>query len=219
MNEFSHKAILGSQTLGDKLKRAREEEGLSLKQVAQQTRIKEEFLHYLETGQYSKLVSPVYIKNYLKKYSEFLQLNWVIVEKMYQKEMIVFKKQEPKKLVTKFSQPALVIPKLIYGVLIGLLLIVLGMYLVYEISNFIQPPDLTVNLPDQLTIREHSINIEGKVEQDTQIFINGQEIITNKEGVFKEEVSLQTGLNTIKISAKTMHSKERIIYKQIFVEE
>ncbi|MFA6027727.1 MAG: helix-turn-helix domain-containing protein [Patescibacteria group bacterium] len=219
MSEFSSKQILSNRTLGDKLKRARKDSGLSLEQVAKKIQINKEYLGFLENGQYNQLPSPLFIKNYLKKYSQFLRLNWFTMERLLAREMVIYKEKHPAKPATKYNQKALVIPKLLVALLIIFGLVALSSYLIYEVGNFVQPPDLIVNnLPDQLTTKEHAITIAGQTEADTQVFINGQVILTDKEGNFEETISLRTGLNTIKIVAKKTHSKERIIYKQILVE-
>lgn len=220
MADFVSKQILSNQTIGDKLRRTRKNFGFSLEQIAHQIKIKKEYLHCLESGQYNQLPSPLFIKNYLKKYSEFLHLNWFTMERLLAKEMIIYKEKHPASPPMKYSHKALVIPRVIIVLLIVFVLVALSSYLIYEVSNFIQPPDLVVdNLPDQMTTKEHSVIISGSVEADTQVLINGQVIITDKEGHFQETISLRTGLNTIKIIAKKAHSKERIIYKQILVED
>lgn len=220
MPRFSKKNILSNQTLGDKLRRTRQNNQLSLENIAAAIQIKKEYILYLERGQYNKLPSLVFIKNYLKKYCEYLSLPWPAIEKTYQQEIIVYQQKQPKNVSAKFQHKALVIPKIFLILVIIMVFTSFSVYLVYEIGNFIQPPDLVVNdLPDQLTTREHSIFISGNTEIDTQVFINGQVILTDEYGNFKENVTLRTGLNTIKILAKKKHSKERIIYKQILVEE
>lgn len=218
MEEFSKKKILSSQTLGDKLRRSRGEANLTLYTVAKKIKVKEEYLHHLENGQYNKLPSPLYIKNYLKKYSEFLQLHWPTIEQMYQREMIIYQEKKVKSGTGKFNQPALLLPKILIVLVIILALTVFASYVIYEIGNFIQPPDLQIyNLPDQITVQEQTIDIAGKTEADTQVYINGQIIITDVNGNFQENITLRSGLNTIKIVAKKKHSKERVIYKQILV--
>ncbi|MFH0819007.1 MAG: helix-turn-helix domain-containing protein [Patescibacteria group bacterium] len=219
MTQFSQKKILSSQTLGDKLKRARRESGLSLQEIGARLKINYQYLNCLENGQYNNLPSEVYIKNYLKKYSTFLQVSWKVVEKMYEQEMIIYKSKQNKIISSKFSQKALVIPSIVYALLIGFVFLVVVLYLMFEISNFIQPPFLEVrNVSDQMIVRERNIQIAGKADVDAQVYINGEEIITDENGNWQEDISLQIGLNTIMITAKKKHSKENIIYKRIFVE-
>ena len=47
MPGFSQKKILSSETLGDKLQRARQETNLSLYDISQTIKIKKEYLDYL----------------------------------------------------------------------------------------------------------------------------------------------------------------------------
>lgn len=218
MNNFTSKTILGSQTLGDRLKRSRKQNKLSLEAISKEIKISPEYLYYLENGQYNKLPGTLYIKNYLKKYCTFLNLQWPLIEKIYDREIIIYQQKAPKKLQSKFHQKALILPKIIFASLIIVLLAGLGIYVTVEIANIGRPPQLTIyNLPDQMTISEHSVLLTGKTDPEAQVTINGQEITIDEQGNFTENISLRSGLNSIKVAAKTKNSKERILYKQILV--
>lgn len=61
--------------LGDMLRDARREKGLSLDDVAAATRIKSSFLAALEDGEFSTLPGPAYIVGFLRNYAGFLGLH------------------------------------------------------------------------------------------------------------------------------------------------
>lgn len=218
MSNFTSKTILGSQTLGDRLKRGRKQTKLSLEAIGKKIKIQPEYLYYLENGQYNSLPGTLYIKNYLRKYCHFLNLQWSFIEPIYDREIIIYQQQTPKKLQSKFHQKALILPRIIFASLIIVLAAGLGIYVTVEIANIGRPPQLMIyDLPDQSTIAEHAITLTGKTDPEAQVTINGQEINIDEQGNFTEKISLRSGLNSIKIAAKTKHSKERIIYKQILV--
>jgi hypothetical protein len=64
-----------------------------------------------------------------------------------------------------------------------------------------------------------TIEVVGQTEKEVKTKINDQEIQTDTQGNFRESVSLQPGLNIIKISAVKKRGKENIIYRQIILNE
>ena len=64
------------QTIGQKLKQAREAKRLTLEKVFEATRIRVPFLQALESDDLSAMPSPVQARGYLRNYAEFLGLNF-----------------------------------------------------------------------------------------------------------------------------------------------
>ena len=63
------------QSLGKLLQVAREEQALSLQEVAAQTRIRVKFLEALEDGDISILPSTTHARGFLRNYAQFLRLD------------------------------------------------------------------------------------------------------------------------------------------------
>jgi cytoskeleton protein RodZ len=61
--------------LGLILQEARENKGLTLQEVQEQTRINASYLEALENGEYSALPSPVHVRGFLRNYARFLDLD------------------------------------------------------------------------------------------------------------------------------------------------
>ena len=64
------------QTIGQKLKQAREERRLTIENVFEVTRIRAQYLQALEADDLSAMPSPVQARGYLRNYAEFLGLNF-----------------------------------------------------------------------------------------------------------------------------------------------
>ncbi|MFH1536583.1 MAG: helix-turn-helix domain-containing protein [Patescibacteria group bacterium] len=218
MTQFEEKEIIGSETLGEKLYRAREEQEITLEKAAEDTRVKKEYLIFLEKGEYNKLPGLLFIENYLKTYTNYLHLSWPRVKKMYEQEKILYKAPATPGKSALHIKRALNVPKLIYVLVIALVIVVIFSYLGFEISNIVEPPSLTVNLPDNYVIDDRSIQLIGQTDEEAIITINSQMINVDESGGFKEVISLQEGINTIQIIAKKKHSKENVIIRQIKVQ-
>lgn len=63
-------------TLGDKLKEARENLGLSLREVEEATKIRKKYLQALENEEFDVIPGKTYAKGFLKIYAKFLNLDY-----------------------------------------------------------------------------------------------------------------------------------------------
>jgi hypothetical protein len=72
---------------------------------------------------------------------------------------------------------------------------------------------------NSVIINDFVIDVIGETEVGAEVKINGKMIFLNKDGYFRETISLQKGLNLIKITAKKKYSEEKIIYRQIMVDK
>ncbi|MDA3815087.1 MAG: helix-turn-helix domain-containing protein, partial [Patescibacteria group bacterium] len=82
---FSKKKI-NSYTLGEKLKRIREDMRISLAEIAKATKVKQSYLEKIETGCFDELPPDVYVKGFLKSYSSYLGVDENEVIEQYKKE-------------------------------------------------------------------------------------------------------------------------------------
>ena len=64
-----------TQTLGQKLKQAREEQRLTLEKASEATRIRAPYLQALEADDLSAMPAPVQARGFLRNYAEYLGLN------------------------------------------------------------------------------------------------------------------------------------------------
>ena len=64
-----------SLTLGEKLRQAREERGISLTEVAEQTRISTHYLESIERDDYKPLPGGIFNKGFVKSYAKFVNVD------------------------------------------------------------------------------------------------------------------------------------------------
>lgn len=225
MNSFKEKEILESRTLGDKLRQAREEEGVTLEESAGSTSIRVEYLRFLEEGLYQKLPGEVYIRNFLAIYARFLHLNVQRVIELFEAENKIYQKVAPSKKHPENSKSIvpthpLLNPQFIRNSLIALVILILFCYLGFELNRIISPPLLIVDNPagDNIITSDRFIEISGTTEKESKVLINGEEVSENQDGYFQATIGLKEGINELKISASKKLSKESVIYKHIKVE-
>ncbi len=219
MNTFSVKKFGTETTLGEKLKNLREENLYSIKRLTKKIFIHKKYLEALEKNNYAELPDEIYTKNYIIAYAKFFKRDPAPYVNMYLAEM--HKNKTTQKTDKKQENARFIFPvHLMKYAALGLITISFVAYLGFEVKKITTPPNLEIFEPTDETIVKNPVHsINGKGEKETRIKINGESIMPNADGTFKEEIDLQRGLNIIKISASKKYSKENVIYRKIIFEE
>ncbi len=203
------------------IKNARLNTKKTLNEVSEQINIKQDYLNFIEKGEYDKLPNGIYKKTFLKNYAEYLNLDTEKILKHFQEELNKLKSEKKQNVFSKEKikkHELLVFPKILKNIIVGLVISIFFLYIGFYLKKSFTPPSVTIINPvDNITIEQNSIEIIGKTNPKTQILINNKLILKKDSGFFKEEINLKKGINTIIISAKNKYSKERIIKRQILV--
>lgn len=226
--KFIRTTIPERETLGEKLAKKRAALGYDIKEVERATRIRAKHLEFMEAGEWEMLPPDVYVRGFLKNYAAFLKLDPAKVTRVYVKERGITEN------VKKISQPALQTPKkpqkskspkiiitpkrlAIGSAILGALLIIL--YIGWQVSILAAPPKLEVKAPGENTkVTEQQIIVEGKTDAGADVSINEVPIGVDPEGNFKEKVSLQDGVNLVKVSSKNKLGKTTQITRTVLAE-
>ncbi len=214
---FKHQSIDHSD-LGVYLKELREEKNVSLEAAACSTGISLKYLKALEAEDFEKLPGLVYAKNFLKSYLIFLGGD-------IEKGMGML---DPAKAAadSKNKKNKSIAPKVIFTprrIELGIaLLIILGLfgYFFYEARFLSAPPKLEIFYPsDNEQTAARTITVDGRAGGEAKVFINREAVFVNADGIFKETVDLQKGLNLITIQAVNKKGKSTILERHILVQE
>ena len=114
-------------TVGQRLRIAREKKGLSLEDVAAQTRIPRRHLESLETSDWERLPAPTYTNGFAKSYATVVGLDRVEIGEQLRGEMGGMR---PTAMAEVFepADPARTMPKwLVFGAIAVVILLVAGM--------------------------------------------------------------------------------------------
>lgn len=212
---FKKRFIPEGENIFEEIKSVRKKYGVSLSAISQKTKIPIKYLRSLEAGSLKELPDILYTKNIIKKYFSFLNLDPTPFLSKIKIERTV--KKSPNKAIGLKSM--IIMPRII-KTLIGIIFVFIFLiYLVFSINNVFNPPKITIYAPQENeTVTTHIINIVGKAESGTKIFINNEQVILEKDNTFNQEVNLQKGLNLIKISGINRYSKENIIWRNVILE-
>jgi len=215
MVRFTTKKI-DSMTLGERMKKIREDRRLSLVEISKNTKIQVRYLQYLEEGDYSKLPAEVYVKGFLRNYAVFMGVNEIVLLKQYDRERKIQQHINKNQEIDKTSKPikfsSFVLTPKVVAIFSGFFLVIGGfLYLYKGIDNFVSIPRLVILKPiDGVAVDGRSVRVNGIAEKDSKVFINDQPIIVNEKGEFSEDVGLGEGLNKITVIAKNKFDKEAV---------
>lgn len=219
MVSFNSKKICAQPTVSEILKSAREKQGLSLKKAADDLGFSPRFLKALEEGNFNFLPGEIYIKNFIKRYAGYLQMNdEELLKKYLESQKLFYKRQEPSDKKA-FSQKLLCSLIFLRQGFVGLVVICLIFYLSYEITGIFKSPPLYIESPEEgLITIDPNIEVKGKTLPEIKVQINGVEVISNEEGEFQEKMGLNSGSNKILVTAVKKHGQatsllRNVIYK------
>jgi cytoskeletal protein RodZ len=218
---FKKKNLLEKpKTLGEKLKNARDKQHLSLDRIAKIVGIKKKYILLLENNDISSLPGGLYAKKFIKKYSEFLNLDQKEIDKdielkinnaHFKQSYFSYKKLSKKRF--------LVFPRIMRAVIIIIIALVCLFYLGFYFNNLISPPKLIIIYPQEnQSVSENPIVVKGETAPETEVYINGATVLINNNGYFEKEITLKKGLNRIVIEAKQRYSRTNIKIRQIKLE-
>lgn len=220
--KFIRTTISERETLGDKLAKKRNSLHLDIKDVEKAIKIPSRHIKNIEEGNFSQLPPDVYTRGFVKSYASFLSLDPKQILRSYDKERGLETKVKMIKDPKPKAKPALKTPKLIItpkkmillasSVAVFAILFFIG----WQVKILTAPPSLVVKSPgDNLNVTEDYVYVEGQTDREAELFINDVKIGTDDAGIFKERVSLQDGVNILKIRAKNKMDRETAIERKI----
>lgn len=210
----------------DRLKETRIKQGISLKEAAECIGVSVKYLERIEAGDYKKLPADVYVRGFLKKYAEFLELPAQEIADFYQKERRIFynihgdNNDEKKYFNGGFLGKIYITPKIISFFAIVIAAVFIISYFIYEVGFLVSPPKLILENPVQdVEVFEQKLSVVGRTDYDSFVKINGQNISIDENGYFNKEINLSEGVNVLEIKAVNRLGKEtNIIRRMVYIE-
>lgn len=219
MPEFLFKTrTIKIATLSEYLCQVRNKLNLDIKTVSLLTQIKESYIENLEAGNYTNLPADVYIKGFLKSLGTVYGIKEEVLIQQYEKEQGLEPKLDSQSPVSWFSKVHLTPKTMILSATVLITLMTLG-YVGLQIRSVLAPPLLALNTPaDNMNVKGESLVVSGWAEVGSEVTINNQAILTDKNGSFNENLVLSPGINVIEVSAKNKFGKVSKITRKVNAE-
>lgn len=211
------------KTAGQLLSEARQKKRLSLEQVAERTKVRLEFLAAIEKDNYLVLPAGAYVKGFLQRYAQTVQLDPQTILAVFRRDYKEGKKGKiiPRDFIRPLSHRSsfFTMRNLRIGVISFILLIITG-YAGSLWWRMQQPPPLNIYEPEEGETVASPIVISGKTSVDAVVFINSQPASLSRDGLFSAQVTFdQPGEQKIQIKAVDRKQRETAIVRKVKVTE
>lgn len=205
------------QSLGSLIVDTMRLKGISIEKLAAMTGISDRVLNGLVEESFETLPPAPYVRGYLLKIAEVLNLEGESLWGEYLKDSEAVRRSGASDALPHNRFEGRKIQKKVVWVV--LIIILLGGYLVARLISFFQKPDFEItNIPNGGIVREATIVVRGVVEENARLTLAEDAIYPQKDGVFEKAVTLEPGVNVLtfkvgKILGKKFEIMHRIIYE------
>lgn len=209
-------------SFGAKLRALRRDRGLNYDQVAEATRLPRRIIEAFERDDFSALPESVYTRNFLKTYVRFLAGDEAYFLDCFDQARGTCDFIDPLLLPRRKVRRAwfLVTPRIFRYVGLGVIALFIFGYLGFEVKRIVTPPAIEIAMPyDGLATDDATVKVTGRVFEEAEVTIDGEQILLNQDGTFVAEVDLERGLNLITVEAKKRYSKTSRIDRRVVFEE
>jgi cytoskeletal protein RodZ len=189
------------------------------------TGIPSKYIKKIETGEWLDLPPGVYVKGFLKKYAKVVGLDESEVAQRFDLEIFNLKKTKPFSVVDNVSRKSLKkkfftagflksvsLRTIIFSVVAFFILIYIG----WQFSVVLKKPNISItNLAEDIVVSEPRFSIEGKISAGDTLTINNEPVYAERDGSFKKEIELLSGMNVLEIKSISRFGKESKIIRRI----
>jgi cytoskeletal protein RodZ len=218
---FTRRAITAPDTLGERLRQLREEAGWTVEEVSQRITVAPKYIAAIESGRYQDLPGLVYARNFVKLYVELVKLEPLAAMQRFDHEFHVVRgaPRDQHRLVPRANTELPWWRRHVRFIGASILVLMIGAYIGWQLFNLWSPPRLTVSDPAKdISTRELMITVRGQTEPETIVTLNNDQLNVDSAGSFQSTVDLRPGLNTLEFSARSKHSGNRVVTRQVLVE-
>ena len=208
------------KSIGQILKAARLKKNYTIEDVNKFIKVHPKYIKAMEINDYSVFDGKVHSKGFLKIYAQFLELDldellalWrreyaITFDNVGQEKLSKIRSLEPEKFILT--------PSTLIITFVGTLLLGFFIYLFFQYRQYTDAPTLDIYYPeDNIVVDSDILDITGKVELDSEVFINNQKIIASTDGGFLTSIKLREGINTISIKSVNKLNKETEVIRNI----
>lgn len=215
---FMIRPLKPDSSIGAELAATRRRLAIPLTEASEKTKIQKRYLKAMEEDRWHDLPEPLYTRNFLRGYVQFLGEDPTYFLSRFHQERgccdFIEASQTPRQKVRRGR--FLVTPRLIKLGFLTLLLFGIFGYLGFQVRSIIEPPALVVTTPsDGSTTDSAIISVAGNIKEEAHINVNGETVLPNTDGSFSTTITLERGLNIITIEGKKRHSRPATIYRTI----
>lgn len=219
MTSFHKKELDPPKRVCLRLKECREARGISLAELAKRTRISQKYLEAIESCRFDDIpFAAIYQKNFIKRFASALSLPPHEFLDQYNQEEVRGADAPQTPTARRDARHLSNLPLILRRTVLGAAVVLAIAYLGLQVKQSIDPPMLALFSPvNGSVVATREVSVHGSTKEGVQIFINGEAVILNQNGEFKEKIYLAPGINTIVVSAKRKHGKTTVETRHVIL--
>jgi len=211
------------RTVGEILGQRRKELNLTLEQVEKEIKIRQKYLEAIEKNNFSQIPESTIVKGFIRNYALYLSLPPDNILAVFRRDFFENEKGQiiPRGMVQPLDKKSFGFywtPKLTTITAIALLFGGFIFFFFRQYLNYSSPPFLEVFSPKEGQAFNGEVLIFGKTDKDASIKVDGSVIPIDNTGVFREEIVLPRGENTVVIETSNRQQKKRSLNIKVNVE-
>jgi len=210
---FFEKKKIRIETLNEYLKAIREHLNLSLEEVAEKAGVKNKFLIYLESGQFTMLPADVYVLGFLRKLAQIYGISPEVLIEQYKKEQgiqaqIAKSSKLSKSGLAGLLENLIITPKLV-SLAVGVAFVAISVgYIIWQVLSINKTPALEIFEPkDRQMVAGSMVEIKGKTDPGMVVAVNQQNVFVDTNGNFQTQLGISAGPKEFTITAKNKFDK------------
>lgn len=221
MVSFSVKE-LEDRSFGDRLREAREARGETPEDVERLTHVGKKYVLALERNDFRALPEQVYARKFAHALADHYGLDAGAAVQSLLKEMTAVSGPETVRHPVNFveGRRLMAAPFMVKSGLVAAFFLGIAGYFAWSVHQILKPPKVVLYSPmhDQ-SFPNGRVPFEGATEPETDLTVNGEPVLIEADGSFKEMLNLPPGVSSLRVAAKRKHSREHEILLQVVVEE
>lgn len=205
---------MDSRPVKDILLERIDQKGISPERISKSTGIPENYIIAFLEGNNHRLPSAPYIRGYLSKISQILELDPEELWHLYKSET----KAVAETTIDKLPVNRFIIRQINKKYLIiGISAFVFLLYFIFSGDNFRGQPTIEfINPTEEITLTANtSYSFLGHIKPGDNVAINNEPVFVQSDGSFQKNYTLNEGLNTFEFSISRFLGKQIKVTKQI----
>lgn len=208
------------QSLSNIILEALQSKDLTVEKLGQLTGISENHLEAILEERFDKLPAQPYIRGYIIKIADVLDLNGKKLWDQYLKDLQIIQRSGSKDQLpqNRFASRIQFNKRSFLAIIIIVILIGYGLI---RTTYILKRPgfDLTNLHEDLLTVQEQTFKITGTIQSNVKLTMNGETIYADASGNFEKTIQLNLGVNILEFKTKRFLGQEQTIIKQLIYQE
>ena len=212
-------------SLGEQLRRYREQVGMSVEGVAREIKISSRYVRALEDGDWHAFSAKVYAQGALRRMARvFKDIDADALIASCGREWDSACGTNGKishsapRAVARPRQFVMTPRRIGAGAAIGMAALLVA-FLGIRLIGFVAAPGLMIYRPaDKSGFAGSTVGVAGKTEKESSLTVNGRELTLDERGNFDEKIELPPGAHELRFISRNRFGKTQTVVRNILVE-